>query len=148
MLMHRDRLWNGGFASSRAVAIAFVAGPVAVTLAVWLSAIVLGSQVDYDGPAVVRFLSVEALRTTVTLSFFAALPLYLFLAKCGKAGLIPFLIVGAAPGLYLGLVVGTGPAASASPLVAAPIAAGGLLYAAVVWFVMRLVDGNLRLPSR
>lgn len=147
-MLHRDRLWNGGFSSSRAVALAFAAGPLAVTLAVWLSAIALGSQSDYDGPAVVRFLSVEALRTTVTLSFFGALPLYLFLAKCGKAGLLPFLIAGAAPGLYLGLVVGTGPAASASPLVTAPLVAGGLLYAAVVWFVMRLVDGNLKLPPR
>lgn len=147
-MLHRGRLWNGGFSSSRAVALAFAAGPAAVTLAVWLSAIALGSQADYDGPAVVRFLSVEALRTTVTLSFFAALPLYLFLARCGKAGLIPFLIAGAAPGLYLGLMVGTGPARSASPLVAAPLVAGGLLYAAVVWFVMRFVDGNLELPPR
>jgi hypothetical protein len=147
-MMHRERLWNGGFSSSRAVALAFAAGPVAVTLAVWLAAIALGSQSDYDGPAVVRFLSVSALQTTVTLTAFVAVPLYLFLAKCGKAGLIPFLVAGAAPGLYMGLVVGTGPAASASPLVAAPLVAGGLLYAAVVWFVMRFVDGNLRLPPR
>lgn len=148
MLLHRDRLWRGGYASPLAAAAGLLAGPAAVALAASLAAIALGAQSDVEGPAVVSALALSMFKLGLVASGVLGFPGYLILSRLGRAGLLPALLAGAAPGLLLGLRVAAGPAASGAPLVAALLLGLGLLYAAMVWLVMRLVDGNLKLPPR
>lgn len=138
----RDRLWRGGAASPQAAAVGLLAGPFLLTLSVWVLAVSLGMQDDYDGPRVVMYLVKQVALFSALGSALYGLPAYLFLARRDRAGLFPLTLAGAGAGFVALLALGALGAPLSAPLLlgVAAVASCGGFAAAVFWFAVRKLD--------
>lgn len=142
--MSKDRLWRGGHSSPRAAGVGLLAGPLLLTLAVWVLAVSLGMLDDYDGPRVVSYLVKQAALLSLLLSAVYGLPASLILAKYDRAGLVPLMLAGTGPGLLalLAAVVRSAPLSPPVLLGVAAIMSCGAFAGGVYWFAARKIDRN------
>lgn len=140
--MRDERLWRGGGAGGRALLAGLLAAPAALVVSVAALGLAVGASLESDRGAVLRFAVRYAAMTSYGLTALYGLPVFAWLARRDRAGLVPCLAAGAAPGLLFGAWL----AAKASGLsaftlfAAGSTAACGAFTAAVFWFVVRSVD--------
>lgn len=136
-----NRLFSGGPARPKALLLACLAAPAALTLAVWLLGLAVGLQRDVDGPRVIGYIAGNAARVSALLTVAYGLPVFLVLGRLGKAGVASLLLAGAAPGVALvPYLASLGRELGLAGLIGGVIASSGAFAAGVFWLVARKAD--------
>ncbi len=140
--MKNERLWRGGGAGRRAVAIGFLLAPATLVMTIAGIALTVGASLEFDQGVIVLF----TLRTSVAVSYILCgvygLPVFYGLARCGRAGLVPLILAGTLPGLafWTMVAVRTSGLSAFIVMAAGAAAACGALVAAVFWLVVRSLE--------